>query len=112
MSSICVIANPANFMFAPKYMLSSGKGYGKYGLALTASTMCALQGFWNFIVYAHPRNYLTRKSMSRMASGANALFKSFTRRMSIKAGKEKNEIRMLNQSLPFIQKLTNPHPSR
>ena len=27
-----------------QYMLSSGRGYGVYGLTLAASTMCALQG--------------------------------------------------------------------
>jgi hypothetical protein len=73
-------------------MLSSGKGYDEYGLTLAASTMCALQGFWNFIVYARPRNYLTRKTLSRMGSGVNSVSKSFKRMMSSKSDKEKNGI--------------------
>jgi hypothetical protein len=87
-------------LFASKYMLSSSKGYDEYGLTLAASTMCALQGFWNFIVYARPRNYLTRKTLSgivfgtlsRMVFGVNSVSKSFKRRMSSDRGKEKIEI--------------------
>jgi hypothetical protein len=79
-------------VFAPKYMLSSGKGYDEYGLTLAASTMCALQGFWNFIVYARPRNYLTRKALSRMLSGTLSRMVSVLNSLCKKsdAGKEEN----------------------
>jgi hypothetical protein len=102
------IGDLANFMFTPKYMLSSGKGYGKYGLALAASTMCALQGFWNFIVYARPRNYLTRKSLSRMASGVNTLFKSFARRMSNDAEKKKSGTTHAETNTPTHSEANTP----
>jgi hypothetical protein len=81
-------------LFAPKYMLSSGKGYDEYGLTLAASTMCALQGFWNFIVYARPRNILTRKALSRMVAGTLSRMESFLNSLCKKsdAGKEENII--------------------
>jgi hypothetical protein len=63
-------------------MLSSGKGYSIYGLTLASSTMCALQGFWNFIVYARPRGYLTREILSNVKVKAI----SFYRRMSSNLG--------------------------
>jgi hypothetical protein len=81
-------------------MLSSGKGYDQYGLTLAASTMCTLQGFWNFIVYARPRNYLTRKALSRMVSGINSLSKSVKRRMSSDTGKENNGITQAETTTP------------
>lgn len=61
-----------------------------YGLTLASSTMCSLQGWWNFAVYARPR-YFNRNGLSVFESNVRSAFCCFSRKPNTKKSKSASQ---------------------